>query len=400
VIFLDKIARCHRGRHFGDVAHLAGEIVGHQVHVVGEILPRARDARHLRLSAELALGAHFAGHAGHFGCEAVELIDHHVDGVLQLEDLALHVDGDLLGKIARCHGGGHFGDVAHLAGEIVGHQVDVVGEILPRAGDAFHPRLPAQFAFGADFARHARHFRRERIELVHHRVDGVLELEDLALHFDGDLLGQVARCHCGGHFGDVAHLARQVGRHRVDVVGEVLPRAGDALHARLPAQFALGAHFARHARHFGRERGELLDHGVHHLADAQEFAAQRAAVDLDGHRLREVALGHRADDARDFGGRLDHVLDQLVDRAELGFPAAGGAADMAALGDLAFLADDARQPLEFVGHRLFDGDDFVEQCGYLAVSAREIVRQADREVTPPEVAERSDELTAIERVAG
>ena len=91
------------------------------------------------------------------------------------------------------------------------------------------------------------------VELVDHRVDGVLELEDLALHVDGDLLRQVAERHRGGHFGDVAHLARQVGRHGVHVVGEVLPRAADARHLRLAAELAFGADLARHARHF---RGE------------------------------------------------------------------------------------------------------------------------------------------------
>ena len=38
--------------------------------------------------------------------------------------------------------------------------------------------------------------------------------------------------------------------------------------------------------------------------------------------LGKVALGDRADDAGDLGGRLDHVLDQLVDRADRGLPAA------------------------------------------------------------------------------
>ena len=40
---------------------------GHEVHVVGEVLPRAGDALHVGLAAELAFGAHFAGHARHFG---------------------------------------------------------------------------------------------------------------------------------------------------------------------------------------------------------------------------------------------------------------------------------------------------------------------------------------------
>ena len=61
-------------------------------------------------------------------------------------------------------------------------------EILPGAGDALHVGLAAELAVGADLARHARHFGGERAELVHHGVDGVLELEDLALHVHRDLL--------------------------------------------------------------------------------------------------------------------------------------------------------------------------------------------------------------------
>src|SRR3712207_7574651 len=51
---------------------------------------------HLRLAAQLAFGTHFAGNAGHLGGEGVELVHHRIDGVLQLEDLTLHVYGDLL----------------------------------------------------------------------------------------------------------------------------------------------------------------------------------------------------------------------------------------------------------------------------------------------------------------
>ena len=133
---------------------------------------------------------------------------------LSSQDFAAHVDGDLLGQVAVGHGGRHLGDVAHLAGEVGGHGVDVVGEVLPGAGHAGHLRLAAELALGADLARHARHFRGEAVELVDHRVDGVLQLEDLAAHVDGDLLRQVAVGDGGGHFGDVAHLAGEVGGHR------------------------------------------------------------------------------------------------------------------------------------------------------------------------------------------
>ena len=93
--------------------------------------------------------------------EGVELVDHDVDGVLELEDFALHVDGDLLRQVAARDGGRHLGDVADLAGQVAGHQVHAVGQVGPGAGDAFDLRLAAELAFGADFARDAGHFRRE-----------------------------------------------------------------------------------------------------------------------------------------------------------------------------------------------------------------------------------------------
>src|SRR5690606_19556232 len=117
-------ARGNRGGHFGDVADLTGEVRGHRVDVVGQVLPRAADSRHLRLAAELAFGADLARHAGHFAGEAVELVDHRVDGVLEFEDLALDVDGDLLGQVARSSRAGHCAPVADLTGEARAHRVD------------------------------------------------------------------------------------------------------------------------------------------------------------------------------------------------------------------------------------------------------------------------------------
>ena len=93
-------------------------------------------------------------------------------------------------------------------GQVAAQRVDVVGQVLPGAGDAGHDRLAAELAVGADLARDARHFRGERAQLVHHRVDGFLELQDFAAHVDGDLLRQVAVRHRDGHVGDVADLRR------------------------------------------------------------------------------------------------------------------------------------------------------------------------------------------------
>src|SRR2546430_1790516 len=73
-------------------------------------------------------------------------------------------------------------------------------------------------------------------ELVHHRVDRVLEREHLAFHVDVDLLREVALRHRGGHVGDVAPLRSEVAGHRVHVVGEALPAARHALHLGLAAK--------------------------------------------------------------------------------------------------------------------------------------------------------------------
>ncbi len=140
---------------------------------VGQILPGAGDARHAGLAAEPSFGAHFARHAGHFAGEAVELVHHGVERFLELQDLAAHVDGDLARQVAFGDGGRDFGDVTHLGGEVAGHRVDAC------PSRSFHvPATPgtcglaAELAVGADFARDARHFGGEGIELVHHRVDG------------------------------------------------------------------------------------------------------------------------------------------------------------------------------------------------------------------------------------
>src|SRR5207237_8807570 len=77
------------GRDVGDIAHLGRQVAGHEVDVVGEVLPDARRAFDLCLAAELALGADLAGHAGDLGGEGAQLLDHRVDGARGAKELAL-----------------------------------------------------------------------------------------------------------------------------------------------------------------------------------------------------------------------------------------------------------------------------------------------------------------------
>src|SRR5206468_1939843 len=159
--------------------------------------------------------------------------------------LAAYIDGDLLRQITLGDRDRDIGDVAHLVGQVRRHRVDVLGEILPGARGARHLRLAAELALGADLARDAPHIARKALELFDPRFLRVVLPVYLAAYVDGDLLRQVAVGDRGRDLGDVAHLVRQVRRHRVDVVGEVLPHARDALHLRLAAELAVRADLAR-----------------------------------------------------------------------------------------------------------------------------------------------------------
>src|SRR5690606_10152079 len=211
-------------------------VARHGIYVVCAALPDARHASHPGLTAQLALGADLAGDAGDLVGEGRELVDHGVEGVLELQDLALGVDGDLLGQVALGHRRRDRGDLAHLRGQVVRHRVDVVGEVLPDPGHAPHLGLAAELALGAGPAGHPGDLGGERGQLVDHRVHGRLELQDLALRVDVDLAGEVAVGDRGRHLRDVADLVREVPRHGVDVVGEVLPDPGHALHLGPAAQ--------------------------------------------------------------------------------------------------------------------------------------------------------------------
>src|SRR5207253_3162226 len=157
-----------------------------------QVLPGAADARHPGLAAELALDADLAADPRDLVREGRQLVDHDVDRRLQLQDLAAGVDVDLLAEVAAGLGGAQRSEVAHLAGEVAGHRVDVVGEVLPRAGHPAHVRLAAELALRTDLAGDAGDLVGEGGELVDHRVDRRLQLEDLAAGVDVDLLAEVA----------------------------------------------------------------------------------------------------------------------------------------------------------------------------------------------------------------
>src|SRR2546425_1044038 len=191
----------NRGGNVGDGTHLSGQVGGQLIDVVGQVFPGAGGTRHVRLAAQSAFHAHLPGHGSDLIGKDGEGINQVVDGVSDLYNLAADVHGDLLREVAIRDRGGHLGYVSDLIGQIPRHGIDVVGQVLPGTGYALHLRLAAQLAVGADLARHARHLRCKSAELIHHGVDGVLQLQDLALDVHGDLFREVTGGEACGDLG-------------------------------------------------------------------------------------------------------------------------------------------------------------------------------------------------------
>ena len=105
----------------------------------------------------------------------VELVHHRVDGVLQLEDLAAHVDGDLRERSPLATAVVTSAMLRTCAGQVAGHGVDAVGEVLPGArrrrarwpGRRARPSVPTSRATRVTSPANA-------LQLIDHRVDGLL----------------------------------------------------------------------------------------------------------------------------------------------------------------------------------------------------------------------------------
>src|SRR6185312_13880899 len=142
--------------------------------------------------------------------ECCQGVRHAIDGFGECGDFTFCVHGELLRQFTIGHGRYDLDYAAHLLRQIDRHYVDVVGEILPCSGNVGHLRLSAELSFRTHFTRDARHFGGEGIQLVHHRIDGVFQLQNFAFDVDRDLARQIASSNGGRHFGDVAHLPGQV----------------------------------------------------------------------------------------------------------------------------------------------------------------------------------------------
>ncbi len=151
----------------------------------------------------------------------------------------------------------------------------------------------------------------------------------------------------------------------------------------MAAELAFGADFAGHASHFRGEHVKLLDHRVDDRRGLQELALQRAAVDVEGNRLEEIAFGDRRDGAGHRHGRPQHVVDQGVDGVFHLAPGAAGKAEFDALAGPPLASDFLAHALKLLGNALVGGCNLVEGVGDLALQSVLIADHPDRKVADP-----------------
>ena len=196
-----------------------------------------------------------------------QVANHLIDVVFELLNLAARLNCNRPCEVPLGNRGGNVGDGTHLSGQVGGQLIDVVGQVFPGAGGTRHVRLAAQSAFHAHLPGHGSDLIGKDGEGINHVVDGVSQGRNLALGLDRQFLLDVPSGHGAHHLGDTAHLIGQVRRHDVDVVGQVLPGTGHALHLRLAAQLAVGAHLFGHTGDLRREGIELIHHPVDDVLD-------------------------------------------------------------------------------------------------------------------------------------
>ena len=255
--FSREIAVGHSGGHGGDVANLRRKVTGHRIDAVRQILPHAADAFDFRLAAEFAFRTYFAGYARDSSdANAFNSRSTIVFMVFSRVRVISPCTSTVILRVIEISIGdrrGHFSNIADLSGKIAGHRIDTVSQVFPHAAHALNLRLASQLSFRTDFPRHPGNFGTEAVELIHHGVDRVLQLQNFAARIHGDLRREIAFGNSCSDARDVAHLSGQVARHGIHAFGEIFPGSGYALDFRLASQFAVGSHLTGHTRDFRSE---------------------------------------------------------------------------------------------------------------------------------------------------
>src|SRR5439155_12691 len=242
-------------------------------------------------------------------------------------------------------------------------------------GDASHIGLATEASIRSYLARDARHFRSERAELVHHRVDRVLQLQDFTFHIDRDFLREIAVRDRGCHFGDVAYLTCQIAGHEIHAVGQIFPRPRDTAHISLTTKSSFGTDFARHARYLRGERTELVHHCVNGVFEFPNFPPH-----VDGDLLRQIAACDRGGDFSNVTHLTGQVTGHEVHRVSQVFPGAGNVPHVGLAAEFSFRTHLARHARDFRSERTETINQGVDRVFHLENLALHVNGDLSRQV--------------------
>src|SRR6185437_7566220 len=194
---------------------------------------------HKSLAAKYAFRTYFPCNPCYFRAEYIKGINHLVQVIFQLEELALHIYRNLLAQVAPRYRDSHIRYVPYLARKVTTHCIYIICKLFPDSCNVWHIGLAAQFTFSTYFTCHTGYLVCKYIQRNHHLVQVILQLEEFSLYVYRYFLRQVTFCNRSCHTGNIADLAGKVSGHDIHILCKLFPYTGHIWYRCLTTQFPL-----------------------------------------------------------------------------------------------------------------------------------------------------------------
>src|SRR5262249_36828187 len=109
-----------------NVSDLSSKVRGHEIDVIGKVFPHPSDPGNLCLTTEVSFGTDFTSYTSHFRSKRPQLIDHRIDGVLELSNFPFDINGNLSREVSIGYRSSYCSNVSDLSRQITSHRVDGV----------------------------------------------------------------------------------------------------------------------------------------------------------------------------------------------------------------------------------------------------------------------------------
>src|SRR5690348_16635556 len=114
---------------------------------------------------------------------------------------------------------------------------------LPDTTNTSYLSLSSQLSFSSYFTSYTSYFTSEGLELVHHGIDCILQLEDFSFGICCHLLGKISIGYGSCYLSDSSYLACKIGSHSIYIIGQILPDSFYSLYVSLSAKFSFCSYF-------------------------------------------------------------------------------------------------------------------------------------------------------------